>query len=44
MHGDRLDAHLLARPDNTARDLAAIGDQDFTKLTRTSHKKAFSSQ
>jgi hypothetical protein len=31
MHGDRLDAHLLARPDDAARDLAAVRDQDFAE-------------
>jgi hypothetical protein len=34
MDGDRLDAHLLARPDDAAGDLAAIGDQDFFELAR----------
>ncbi len=31
MHRDRLDAHLLARPDDAARDLAAVRDQDFAE-------------
>ena len=34
MHGDGLDAHLLARPDDPARDLAAISYQNFANLTR----------
>src|ERR1051326_833031 len=32
MNSDRLDAHLLASPDNATRDLAAIRDQDLLKL------------
>src|SRR4051812_23477688 len=39
MYGDRLDAHLLACPDNAARNLAAIGDQDFPKFACHSHTK-----
>ena len=34
MNGDRLDAHLLARPDDATSDLAAIGDQDLLELAR----------
>src|SRR5689334_7805338 len=32
VNGDRLDAHLLASPDNATGNLAAIGDQDFLEL------------
>src|SRR5258707_15741368 len=32
MHGHRADAHFLARPNDTAGYLAAIGNQDFLKL------------
>ncbi len=38
MNGDRLDAHLLARPDNPTRNLPAIGDQDFAKLACAHNK------
>ena len=31
MHGNRLDAHLAAGAQNTERDLAAIGDDDFVE-------------
>src|SRR5206468_13019085 len=31
MHGDRLDAELAARPLDSQRDLAAVGDQYFFK-------------
>src|SRR5437763_2842771 len=36
MHRDRLDAHLLARPDYPARYLASVRDQDFAE---SSHQK-----
>ena len=32
VNGDRLDPHLLARPDYAASDLAAISDQDLLEL------------
>ena len=41
MHRDRLDAHLLARPDDPARDLAAVRDQDFAE---SSHQKVMSDE
>jgi hypothetical protein len=31
MHRDRLDAHLLARPDDAAGDFAAVRYQDFAE-------------
>ncbi len=34
VHGDRLDAHLLAGPDQTAGDLAAVSDQDLFEFAR----------
>src|SRR5215470_643906 len=34
VHGDRLDAHLLAGPDDATGNLAAIGDQDLLELAR----------
>jgi hypothetical protein len=40
VNGDRLDAHLLAGPDDATGNLAAIGDQNLLKLARIkSHKK-----
>jgi hypothetical protein len=36
MHGDGLDAHLLAGADDPERYLAAVGDQYFLKHTCTS--------
>jgi len=40
VHGDGLDAHLFAGPDNATRNLAAICDQDLLELARIkSHKK-----
>src|SRR4029079_15561949 len=40
VNGDRLDAHLLAGPDDATSNLAAIGDQDLLELARIkSHKK-----
>ncbi len=35
MHGDGLYPHLLARPNDPARDLATIGYQNFADLART---------
>jgi len=34
VHRDRLDAHLFARPNYATGNLAAVGDQDFFKLSR----------
>src|SRR6185295_2768596 len=34
MNGDRLDAHLLAGPDNATGNLASIGDQDLLEFAR----------
>ena len=34
VHGDRADAHLFAGPDDSAGNLAAIGDQDFAEGSR----------
>jgi hypothetical protein len=42
MDGDRLDAHLLTRPDNPARYLAAIGNQYFSKLIMRASRSRFS--
>jgi hypothetical protein len=40
MHGDGLDAHLFAGPDNATGNLAAICDQDLLEFARIkSHKK-----
>jgi hypothetical protein len=38
MHGNGLDAHLLACPDDTESDLAAVGDQYFFKHSLTSNR------
>src|SRR5205823_2249698 len=35
MHGDGLDAHLLAGPDDPAGDLATVRYQNFAYLTHT---------
>src|SRR5690349_18920103 len=34
VNGDRLDAHLLAGPDDATSNLATIGDQDLLKFAR----------
>ena len=34
VHGDRADAHLFAGPDDSAGNLAAIGNQDFAEGSR----------
>ena len=39
VHGDGANAHLLARPDYSARDLAAVGDQYLAKSSLTVHKQ-----
>ncbi len=39
VHGHRADAHLFASPDNSARDLAAIGNQDLAKWSAAGHNK-----
>src|SRR3954447_1258463 len=40
VNGDRLDAHLLAGPDDATSNLAAIGYQDLLELARIkSHQK-----
>jgi hypothetical protein len=31
MHGDRLDAELAAGTEDSKRDLAAVGDDDFVE-------------
>jgi len=35
VHGDGGDAHLLARPVDPERDLAAVGDEDFLEHAAT---------
>src|SRR6266849_4319343 len=35
VHGDGADAHLLARPDYSAGDLATVGDQNLAKSSWT---------
>jgi hypothetical protein len=41
MDGDRLDPHLLARPNDATGNLASIGDQDLLELARIkSHIKS----
>jgi hypothetical protein len=43
MDGNGLDAHLLARPDYPAGDLAAVSDQNFTNFPHhkiLSHKNS----
>src|SRR5215212_2576054 len=40
VNGNRLNAHLLAGPDDATGNLAAIGDQDLFELARIKgHKK-----
>jgi hypothetical protein len=34
VNGHRLDAHLLARPDDATGNLATVGDQDLLEFAR----------
>src|SRR6476646_6276514 len=44
VNSDRLDAHLLAGPDDATGNLAAIGDQDFLELARIKGHKIFATK
>jgi len=40
VHGDRANAHLFAGPDDAARNLSPIGDENFSEASRSVHNIA----
>jgi hypothetical protein len=40
MNGDRANAHLFAGPDDSARNLSPIGDENFSEASRSVHNIA----
>jgi len=40
VNGDRANAHLFAGPDDSARNLSPIGDENFSKASRSVHNIA----